>query len=61
MIKENKLSSTFNDAPHTVINKKGSNVVVENEVNGQILQTNVIHLKKVAGVWNIWMKMIQAK
>lgn len=53
MTKENKLSTTFNDIPHTVINKKGNDVELENENNGQRLRRNVVHLKRVEGQWKV--------
>lgn len=53
MTKENKLSVPFNDAPHTVINKKGSDVELENDSNGVRLRRNVVHLKRVEGEWKV--------
>lgn len=53
MTKENKLSTTFNDAPHTVINKNGNDVEVENDSNGQRLRRNIVHLKRVEGNWTV--------
>lgn len=53
MIKENKLSTTFNDAPHTVVNKDGNDVEVVNDENGKRLRRNIVHLKKVEGKWEV--------
>lgn len=52
-VKENKLTATFNDAPHTVLNKKGNDVEVVNDENGKRLRRNIVHLKKVEGKWEV--------
>lgn len=53
MTKENKLTTTFNDTPHTVINKEGADVDLVNYANGQRLRRNVVHLKRVEGQWKV--------
>lgn len=53
MTKENKLSTPFNDTPHTVITKNGGDVEVQNDDNGQRLRRNIVHLKRVEGQWKV--------
>lgn len=52
-IKENKLSSTFKDTTHTVINKEGNDVELVNDDSGQRLRRNIVHLKRVEGKWEV--------
>lgn len=53
MIRENKLTPVFNDASHTVVQKKGNDIELENDETGQRLRRNVVHLKKVEGTWKV--------
>lgn len=45
-VKENKLSTTFDDVTHTVVNKEGNDVELVNDDNGKRLRRNIVHLKK---------------
>lgn len=51
MEKRNKLSTNFNPTPHIVEKATGGDIIVRNEETGQQLRRNIIHLKKVGGVW----------
>ncbi|XP_060808134.1 uncharacterized protein LOC132903569 [Amyelois transitella] len=53
LIKENKLSTTFNNVPYTVTKQKGNDMEIENEETGQRLRRNVVHLKRVEGKWEV--------
>ncbi|CAH2208117.1 jg25083 [Pararge aegeria aegeria] len=53
MTKDNKLSTMFNDVPHTIINKEGNDVELQNDDSGQRLRRNVVHLKRVEGQWKV--------
>lgn len=53
LIKENKLTTQFNPAPHTVISSNGGEYNVRNDETGQEYKRNIIHLKKVEGEWRI--------
>lgn len=53
MVKENKLTSNFDPAMHTVISKTEGDVAVQNDATGKKLRRNVVHLKKVGGNWKI--------
>lgn len=53
MSKENKLSTTFSDVPHTVVNKEGNDFELQNDNNGKRLRRNVVHLKRVEGQWKV--------
>ncbi|KAJ8914062.1 hypothetical protein NQ315_017583 [Exocentrus adspersus] len=52
-VKENKLTSNFNPTPHTVLEKRGNDVSVQNDEIGQKYRRNVIHLKKMEGEWKV--------
>ncbi|CAB0032933.1 unnamed protein product [Trichogramma brassicae] len=51
MIKTSKLTPNFNPEPHTVVNANEGDVQVRNDVTGQESRRNVVHLKKINGVW----------
>ena len=53
MTKDNKLTTEFNPATHTVLSKEGSDVNVRNDETGQQYRRNVVHLKRVEGQWKI--------
>lgn len=46
MVKRNKLTPAFGSTDFTVVNRHGSDVVVESQT-GQTYRRNVTHLKKV--------------
>ncbi|XP_043471001.1 uncharacterized protein K02A2.6-like [Leptopilina heterotoma] len=49
IIKQNKLTTDFNPAIHTVTRKEKSNVEGMNDETGQSYRRNIVHLKKVEG------------
>lgn len=53
MRKENKLDPTFDVTPHTVISKNGGDVTATNDVTGEEVRRNVIHMKRVGDEWKI--------
>lgn len=53
VIKENKLTSEFNPTPHTVVNTKGNEAEIRNDITGKQYRRNVVHLKKVEGQWRV--------
>lgn len=53
MTKENKLTANFNESPHTVLGKRGNDVDLQNDDNGQKLRRNIVHLKRVEGQWKV--------
>lgn len=53
LTKDNKLTPNFNPTPHTVVSTNGNEINVSNDVTGQQLRRNVIHLKKVEGKWKV--------
>lgn len=50
-IEKNKLTANFNPTPHVVETSVGGDVTVRNEETGKSLRRNIMHLKKVEGVW----------
>nr|CAH7764203.1 unnamed protein product [Callosobruchus chinensis] len=53
MRKENKLDTTFDATPHTVISKNGGDVTAKNDVTGEEVRRNVLHMKRVGNEWKI--------
>lgn len=53
IIKENKLSLNYNPTPHTVEKSTGGDIEVRNDITGQKLRRNVVHLKKIEGQWSV--------
>lgn len=53
MNKTNKLSSNFEATSHTVTNRVGGDVELQNDETGHQLRRNVIHLKRVEGNWEV--------
>ncbi|XP_030765267.1 uncharacterized protein K02A2.6-like [Sitophilus oryzae] len=51
-VKENKLTSNFNPIPHTVIEKNGTDLSLQNDETGKQIRRKV-HLKKVEGEWKV--------
>ncbi|XP_023314536.1 uncharacterized protein K02A2.6-like [Trichogramma pretiosum] len=51
MFKTNKLTSNFNPEPHTVTDVKDGDIQVKNNSTGQESRRNIVHLKKINGVW----------
>lgn len=51
MVKNHKLSTTFNPTPHIVEQSVGGDFTIRNEETGQRLRRNVIHLKRIEGQW----------
>ena len=51
MDKANKLFPNYNPTPHVVEKAKGGDVTVRNEVTGQTLRRNILHLKRIEGEW----------
>lgn len=45
--KENKLSTTFNPEEFSVIDRRGSEAVLQSKDSNRIIQRNVSHLKKL--------------
>lgn len=53
VIKENKLTPSFDPTTHKVVEKKGNDMTVENTETGHRVRRNVVHLKKVEGEWKV--------
>lgn len=53
MRKETKLDTQFRETPHTVTERKGGDVVIQNKETGEKLRKNVINLKKVGENWKV--------
>lgn len=53
LIKANKIAPEFNPVPHTVVSKKGGDVVIRENESGQEYRRNILHLKKVEGQWKV--------
>ncbi|KAJ8913330.1 hypothetical protein NQ315_013301 [Exocentrus adspersus] len=53
IIRNNKLTPTFDDSTHTVTDKVGGDVTLQNDQTGQVQRRNVVHLKKVEGQWKV--------
>lgn len=51
--RENKLSSNFQDVPHTVLKKSKGDILIKNDETGDVTRRNIVHLKKVDGSWSI--------
>uniref|UniRef100_A0ABD2WCX3 Uncharacterized protein n=1 Tax=Trichogramma kaykai TaxID=54128 RepID=A0ABD2WCX3_9HYME len=52
MFKTNKLTPNFDPVPHTVMDVNKGDVHVRNDTTGQECRRNIVHLKRVNGVWN---------
>lgn len=52
-VKENKLTTNFSPVPHTIVDKFGGDVTVQNDETGQSFRRNVLHLKKIEGEWKV--------
>ncbi|CAB0031901.1 unnamed protein product [Trichogramma brassicae] len=59
MIRQDKLTSEFNEVPHTVIQVKGGDVRVQNDETGLQQRRNVVHLKRVEGEWTVYLEKIK--
>jgi len=53
LLKENKITPTFDPTPYTMIKANGKDVLVRNEETGKEYRRNIIHLKKKEGEWMI--------
>lgn len=53
IIKENKLTPTFDSTPLEVIAKTKGDVEIRDNETGQELRRNVIHLKKIGNEWKV--------
>ncbi|XP_063626451.1 uncharacterized protein K02A2.6-like [Cydia splendana] len=51
MDKGHKLSSNYNPTPYTVQSATRGDISVKNDITGQVLRRNVVHLKRVEGQW----------
>lgn len=53
LIKPNKVTPDYDPTPHTIIEKRGGDILVQNPETGQELRRNIVHLKKIEGQWQV--------
>ena len=51
MEKTNKLCPNFDPTPYTVEKRNEGDVMVRNDKTGQSYRRNILHLKRVKGIW----------
>uniref|UniRef100_A0A2H1X000 RNA-directed DNA polymerase n=1 Tax=Spodoptera frugiperda TaxID=7108 RepID=A0A2H1X000_SPOFR len=53
MHKNNKLSLNYEPTSHTVESNKNGDVELRNDNTGQVVRRNILHLKRVEGLWKV--------